>query len=71
MTPSHLIVFLIHVGNTTAFARQGSCARDPTMRDAFPPADVTIEHIADLLEAGLPRPRSTPPIAASNLESTR
>jgi hypothetical protein len=48
MTPSHPIVFLIDVGNTTVLARQVSYARDPTMLDAFPPA-VTIERIADLL----------------------
>ena len=71
MTPSHPIVFLIDVGNTTVFARQGSCARNPTMLDAFPPADVTIERIADLLEADLPRPRLTPLILASSLESTQ
>jgi hypothetical protein len=63
MTPSHPIVFLIDVGNTTVFA--------PTMLDAFPPADVTIERIADLLEADLPRPRLTPPILTLSLESTR
>jgi len=56
---------------TTVFARQGSYAHDPTMLDAFPPADVTVERIADLLEAELPRPRLKPPIAASSLESTR
>jgi hypothetical protein len=71
MTPSHPIVFLIDVGNTTVFARQGSYAHDPTMLDAFPPADVTIERIADLLEADLPRPRLTPPILTLSLESTR
>ena len=70
MTPSHPIVLLIDVGNTTVLARQGSYARDPTMLDAFPPA-VTIERIADLLEADLPRPRLTPPILASSLGSTR
>ena len=71
MTPSHPIVFLIDVGNTTVFARQGSYAHDPTMLDAFPPADVTIERIADLLEVDLPRPRLTPPILTLSLESTR
>src|SRR5437667_34722 len=35
---------------TTVFPRQGSYARDPRILGAFPPADVTIEHIADLLE---------------------
>jgi hypothetical protein len=32
---------------------------------------LTIEHIADLLKADLPRPRLTPRILASSLESTR
>ena len=71
MTPSHPIVFLIDVGNTTLFARQGSYAHDPTMLDAFPPADVTIERIADLLEADLPRPRLPSLILASGLEWMR
>jgi hypothetical protein len=56
---------------TTVFARQGSYAHDATVVAAFPPADVTIERIADLLEADLPRPLLTPPIPASSLESTR
>src|SRR6516164_2363756 len=50
---------------TTVFARQGSYAHDATMVAAFPPADVTIERIADLLEADLPRPLLTPPVPAS------
>ena len=33
---------------TTVFARQGSYARDPQIVGAFPPADATIERIADL-----------------------
>ena len=56
---------------TTVFARQGSYAHDPAMLAGFPPADVTIERIADLLEADLPRPLLTPPVPASSLESTR
>jgi hypothetical protein len=32
---------------------------------------MTFEHIADLLEADLPRPRLTPRILASSLESTQ
>jgi hypothetical protein len=71
MTPSHPIVFLINVGNTTVFARQGGYAHDPAMVAAFPPADVTIERVADLLEADLPLPRLKSPIPASSLESTR
>ena len=56
---------------TTVSARQGSYAHDATMVAAFPPAYVTIERIADLLEADLPRPLLTPPVPASSLESTR
>jgi FMN phosphatase YigB (HAD superfamily) len=56
---------------TTVFARQGSYAHDPAMLGASPPADVTIERIADLLEADLLRQLLTPPTLASSLESTR
>lgn len=38
---------------TTVFARQGSYAHDPKAIGALPPADVTIEHIADLLSCDL------------------
>lgn len=38
---------------TTVFARQGSYARDPKAASAFPPADLTIEHIAGLLHCDL------------------
>ena len=40
---------------TTVFPRQGAYAHDPAVLAAFPPADVTIERIADLLERDLPR----------------
>jgi FMN phosphatase YigB (HAD superfamily) len=40
---------------TTVFPRQGSYAHDPIVLGAFPPADVTIEHIGDLLDYDLPR----------------
>jgi FMN phosphatase YigB (HAD superfamily) len=40
---------------TTVFARQGSYAHDPKALSAFPPADVTIEYIADLLRCDLAR----------------
>jgi hypothetical protein len=56
---------------TTVFARQGGYAHDPAMVAAFPPADVTIERVAELLEADLPLPRLKSPIPASSLESTR
>ena len=54
---------------TTVFPRQGSYAHDPKMTGAFPPADVTIEHIGDLLNFDLPRLRS--PMHASKLEPVR
>jgi FMN phosphatase YigB (HAD superfamily) len=34
---------------TTVFTRQGHYAHDPEMLAAYPPADITIEHISDLL----------------------
>jgi FMN phosphatase YigB (HAD superfamily) len=40
---------------TTVFARQGSYAQDSIAIGAFPRADVTIEHIADLLSCDLTR----------------
>jgi FMN phosphatase YigB (HAD superfamily) len=39
---------------TTVFPRQGIYAHDPKVISAFPPADVTIERIGDLLEHDLP-----------------
>jgi FMN phosphatase YigB (HAD superfamily) len=41
---------------TTVFPRQGTFAHDPDVISAYPPADVTIERIADLLDYDLPRP---------------
>jgi putative hydrolase of the HAD superfamily len=35
---------------TTVFARQGHYAHDPTVVNAYPSADRTVAHIADLLE---------------------
>lgn len=48
---------------TTVFANQGSYAHDPKVISAFPPADVTIERIGDLLGQDLARLR--PPALAS------
>jgi hypothetical protein len=48
---------------TTVFARQ--------IAGAFPPADVTIEHIGDLLDYDLPRICSSAQARASRLEATR
>ena len=49
---------------TTVFARQGSYARDPTIDD-LAQADLTIEHIADLLDEKLLQSSLTIPIPAS------
>jgi len=56
---------------TTVFARQGSYARDAQTVGAWPPPDVTIERIGDLLSFDLPRLRPTPPMPASKLEPAR
>ncbi len=56
---------------TTVFPQQGSYARDPKMVGAFPPADVTIERIGDLLGYDLPQLRQAPPIRTSKLEPAR
>ena len=39
---------------TTVFPRQGHYAHDPKVLTMYPPADITIEHIADLLRYDLP-----------------
>jgi FMN phosphatase YigB (HAD superfamily) len=56
---------------TTVFARQGSYAHDAKAVAAFPPTDVAIERIGDLLSFDLPRFRSTPPMPASKMEPAR
>jgi FMN phosphatase YigB (HAD superfamily) len=38
---------------TTVFVRQGHYATDPEILTAYPPADITLEHIADLLNYGV------------------
>ena len=38
---------------TTVFVRQGQFAHDPKVVASYPPADVTIEHISDLLDHDL------------------
>jgi hypothetical protein len=35
---------------TTVFVRQGHYAQDPSQVDPYPPADVTVEAIADVLD---------------------
>ena len=37
---------------TTVFPRQGKFANDPEVLAAYPPADVTVERIGDLLSYG-------------------
>jgi FMN phosphatase YigB (HAD superfamily) len=56
---------------TTIFPRQGSYAHDAQAVGAFPPADVTIERIGDLLSFDLPRLRPTLAMPASKLEPAR
>ena len=56
---------------TTVFPRQGSYAHDPKITGAFPPADVTIERIGELLTVDLPQLRPAPAVRASKLEPAR
>jgi FMN phosphatase YigB (HAD superfamily) len=56
---------------TTVFPRQGTFAHDPKVISAFPPADVTIERIRDLLDCDLPQLRAASRLFASSLEATR
>jgi FMN phosphatase YigB (HAD superfamily) len=51
---------------TTVFPRQGSYAHDPEVVSAFPPADVTIERIGDLLDLDPARLRTTSRLDASS-----
>ena len=56
---------------TTVFPRQGTYAHDPRVISAFPPADVTIERIRDLLDCDLSRLRTPSRLPASSLKATR
>ena len=56
---------------TTVFPRQGIFARDPDVVGAFPPADVTIERIGDLLDGDLPWLRPASRLLASSQRATR
>ncbi|HUC68917.1 MAG TPA: HAD family hydrolase [Stellaceae bacterium] len=51
---------------TTVFARQGVFAHDLKTVGALPPADMTIEHIRDLLECDLSRLQAAAKSPASN-----
>jgi FMN phosphatase YigB (HAD superfamily) len=50
---------------TTVFPRQGKYAHDPESVAAFPPADMTIQHIGDLLDCGLQQLQAASPRFAS------
>jgi FMN phosphatase YigB (HAD superfamily) len=56
---------------TTMFVRQGTYAHDPRVIRAFPPADVTIERIGDLLDCDLSRLRAPARRLGSGLEAIR
>jgi FMN phosphatase YigB (HAD superfamily) len=55
---------------TTVFARQGSYAHDPDT-GGHETADYTIDHIADLIGHDMVQTWLTPPMRASQMESTR
>ena len=56
---------------TTVFPRQGIYAHDPELIRAFPPADVTIERIGDLLDCNLPWLRTASRFPTSSPKVTR
>jgi FMN phosphatase YigB (HAD superfamily) len=51
---------------TTVFPRQGTYAHDPNVISAFPPADVTIERVGDLLDLDLASLRTAARLIESN-----
>jgi FMN phosphatase YigB (HAD superfamily) len=56
---------------TTVFPRQGTYAHDPRVIRAFPPADVTIERIGDLLDFDLSRLQAPARLLGPDLEAAR
>lgn len=56
---------------TTVFPHQGIYAHDPKALSAFPPADLTVERIADLPDCLLPRPRAASRLPDSSVKVTR
>lgn len=56
---------------TTVFARQGSYAHDKAALAALPRADMTVEHVADLLSCDLSRLGMAPRQADTNLQAIR
>ncbi|SEP10942.1 FMN phosphatase YigB, HAD superfamily [Rhodospirillales bacterium URHD0017] len=55
---------------TTVLPRQGQYAHDAKVLSALPPADITIEHIGDLLDYDLARLSTAPRRPASSLKVT-
>lgn len=55
---------------TTVLPRQGQYAHDAKVLSALPPADITIEHIGDLLDYDLARLATAPRSPASSLKVT-
>jgi len=56
---------------TTVLPRQGQYAHDAKVMSALPPADITIEHIADLLDYDLARLTTAPRSPASSQKVTQ
>ena len=54
---------------TTVFPRQGHYAHDPKILRTYPPADVTIDRIGDLLDDELSRLWTAPPRITSDLKA--
>jgi len=46
---------------TTVFVRQGHYAADPKLLGSYPPADINIERIGDLLQYHLPELMNSKP----------
>jgi hypothetical protein len=51
---------------TTVFPRQGHYASDPSILAAYPPADLSVAHIADLLEMDLEKVLPSRPAAKTS-----
>jgi hypothetical protein len=56
---------------TTIFPRQGHYALDPKLLAAYPPADITIERIGDLLQYDLPAMLAAAEAENANVETHR
>lgn len=56
---------------TTVFSQQGHYAKDATVRDAYPAADISLERISDLLEYDLDELWGDQPAVSSGLRPER